>query len=197
MISYIKGTVEDIYEDRIVVECNNIGYNIFTSASMKVNAGDSVKIYTYLNVREDAMLLYGFLSKDELRIFKLILGVSGIGPKGALNILSSISVEELQMAVMSNDSKRISKAQGIGPKTAQKLILELKDKLKPEDVFSSEVSANAIQTSSDNKSEALEALTVLGYSPTESLKAVNGALSILGTDADTEQILKAALKQIM
>lgn len=197
MISYIKGTVEDIYEDRIVVECNNIGYNIYTTSAVKVNIGDNVKMYTYLNVREDAMLLYGFLSKDELRVFKLILGVSGIGPKGALNILSSISVEELQMAVMSNDSKRIAKAQGIGPKTAQKLIIELKDKLKASDVFASEVSGNEVSALSDSKSEALEALTVLGYSPTESLKAVNAAIGILGTEADTEQILKASLKQIM
>lgn len=197
MISYIKGTVEDIYEDRIVVECNNIGYNIFTAAVYSVKKGDSIKMYTYLNVREDAMLLYGFLSKEELRVFKLILGVSGIGPKGALNILSSISVEELQMAVMADDSKRIAKAQGIGPKTAQKLILELKDKLKPEIAFNPEISDNAISGTPDNKSEALEALTVLGYSPTDALKAVNAASNLLGADADTEQLLKTALKQIM
>lgn len=197
MISYIKGTVTDIYEDRIVIESNQIGYNIFTPAVSKVNIGENIKIYTYLNVREDAMLLYGFLTKDELKLFKLILGVSGIGPKGALNILSSISVDELQMAVMSDDAKRIAKSPGIGPKTAQKLILELKDKLKMEDVFASEVSANVVSNTSDYKSEALEALTVLGYSPTEALKAVNSAVSILGTDADTEQILKAALKQMM
>lgn len=197
MISYIKGTVEDIYEDRIVVECNNIGYNIFTPAASKVNIGEDIKMYTYLNVREDAMLLYGFLSKNELNIFKLVLGVSGIGPKGALNIISAIPVDELEMAVMSNDSKRIAKAPGIGPKTAQKLIIELKDKLKFEEIYSAEVSAKSSEVTSNNKSEAVEALNVLGYSPTESLKAVNAAISILGPDADTESILKTSLKQLI
>lgn len=197
MISYIKGTVEDIYEDRIVVECNNIGYSIFTPAASKVNIGEDIKMYTYLNVREDAMLLYGFLSKNELNIFKLVLGVSGIGPKGALNIISAIPVDELEMAVMSNDSKRIAKAPGIGPKTAQKLIIELKDKLKFEEIYSAEVSAKSSEVTSNNKSEAVEALNVLGYSPIESLKAVNAAISILGPDADTESILKTSLKQLI
>ena len=122
MISFVKGIIDDITEDGIVVESGSIGYNIFLPSSSAFQIGESVKIYTYLSVREDAMQLYGFRTKEERRMFKLLIGVSGIGPKGALGILSNLSVSELQMAVMAEDSKLIAKSPGIGPKTAKKLI---------------------------------------------------------------------------
>ena len=132
MIAYIKGEVAWIEEERIVLESGNIGYNIMMPASSfdtQDLVGKEVKIYTHLNVREDAMQLYGFLNLDELKTFRLLLGVNGIGPKAALGILSDLTTDELRFAVLSDDVKTISKAPGIGKKTAQKLILELKDKI--------------------------------------------------------------------
>ena len=129
MIAYIKGEVAWIEEERIVLESGNIGYNIMMPASSfdtQDLMGNEVKIYTHLNVREDAMQLYGFLNLDELKTFRLLLGVNGIGPKAALGILSGLTTDELRFAVLSDDVKTISKAPGIGKKTAQKLILELK-----------------------------------------------------------------------
>ena len=138
MIAYIKGEVAWIEEERIVLESGNIGYNIMMPASSfdtQDLVGKEVKIYTHLNVREDAMQLYGFLNLDELKTFRLLLGVNGIGPKAAIGILSGLTTDELRFAVLSDDVKTISKAPGIGKKTAQKLILELKDKIDLEEVF--------------------------------------------------------------
>lgn len=196
MISYIKGTVEDIEDDKLIVECNGIGYNIFTPYGLNAVLHDDIKIYTYLNVREDAMQLYGFASKRDLNLFKLLIGVNGIGPKGALGILSSISCDELQLAIMAEDSAAIAKAPGIGPKTAKKLIIELKDKLKSEDVFASEIADNISSKVNDNQSEAVEALASLGYSPSDSLKAVKAAIQLAGKESTTEELLKLALRQM-
>ncbi|HJC64135.1 MAG TPA: Holliday junction branch migration protein RuvA, partial [Candidatus Blautia merdavium] len=138
MIAYIKGTVAEILEDRILLEAGSMGYNIFmpmAAAEKALRTGDQVKIHTYLNVREDAMQLFGFLTRDDLNTFKLLLGVSGIGPKAALGVLSGLSADELRFAVLADDVKTISRAPGIGKKTAQKLILELKDKLSLEEAF--------------------------------------------------------------
>ena len=137
MIAFIKGKVTDITEEAVILENNGIGYRIFTSSMVQaqLSVGSEVKLYTYLNVREDAMQLYGFLTRDDLKIFKLLITVSGIGPKAGLSILSVMSGNDLRYAVMSGDSKAISKAPGVGAKTAQKVILELKDKLKLEDIL--------------------------------------------------------------
>ena len=131
MISYISGVVEEIEKDKVVVDNNGIGYGIFASHSTleQIGIGEQVKIYTYFSVREDAMQLYGFLSRQELQLFKLLIGVSGVGPKGGLAILSTCPGDSLSMAVLADDAKAISKAPGIGAKTAQKIIIELKDKI--------------------------------------------------------------------
>lgn len=197
MISFVKGIIDDITEDGIVVESGSIGYNIFLPSSSAFQIGESVKIYTYLSVREDAMQLYGFRTKEERRMFKLLIGVSGIGPKGALGILSNLSVSELQMAVMAEDSKLIAKSPGIGPKTAKKLILELKDKVSEySNIPAAAVDSPSGTDTSDSFSEAVDALCTLGYSATEAHKAVSSAKALLSESAGTEEYIKMALKQI-
>lgn len=200
MYSYIKGELVEILDETIVLEANNIGYNIHIPASMIDSfngTGQTVKVYTYFHVKEDSMKLYGFLTRDDLNIFKLLLGVNGIGPKGALAILTVMTPDDLRFAVLGEDAKTIAKAPGIGTKTAQRLILELKDKLNLEDAF--EVKSNHVAEKSGNsvsgvKSEAVQALTALGYSSTEALKAVNGVE--FTADITVEEVLKAALKQM-
>lgn len=200
MYSYIKGELVEIMDDTIVVEAGQIGYNIHIPASMTGNfagIGQDVKIYTYLHVKEDDMKLYGFLTRDDLNIFKLLLGVSGIGPKGALAVLSVMTPDDLRFAVLGEDAKSISKAPGIGNKTAQRVILELKDKLSLEDAFAAKAEhvadANA-NSLSGVKSEAVQALTTLGYTSSEALKAINTVE--LTEDITVEEVLKAALKEM-
>ena len=167
MIAYLKGEIVEILEDRVILEAGNIGYNLFmpmAGVDGVLRTGDETKIYTYLNVREDAMQLYGFLTKDDLNVFKLLLGVNGIGPKAALGVLSGLSADELRFAVLADDVKTISKAPGIGKKTAQKLILELKDKMSLQEAFDLksehvQESAGSLSDVSDIKKEAVEALT--------------------------------------
>lgn len=200
MYSYIKGELVEIMDDVIVVEAGQIGYNIHIPASMIDNftgTGQDVKIYTYLHVKEDDMQLYGFLTRDDLNIFKLLLGVSGIGPKGALAVLSLMTPDDLRFAVLGEDAKAIAKAPGIGNKTAQRVILELKDKLSLEDAFEAKT-AHVAETNTNSlsnvKNEAVQALTALGYSASEALKAVNGVE--LTEDITVEEVLKEALKQM-
>lgn len=203
MYSYIKGELVEIVEDLIVVEANNIGYNIHVPGqvlSYLPERGSEVKIYTYLYIREDAMMLYGFLTRDDLNVFKLLLGVSGIGPKGALAILSVMTTDDLRFAVLGDDEKTIAKAPGIGAKTAKRLILELKDKLKLEDAFESALEHNGESGSAPGqgtnavKNEAVQALTALGYSSSEALKALQNVEITDGMDVET--VLKQALKQM-
>lgn len=200
MLSYIIGEVAEISADTIVVENNGIGFNIKTSA-MTIDSlppvGDMVRIYTYLHVREDAMQIFGFLSKDELEVFKLLLNVNGIGPKGALGILSAISTDDLRFAVLSDDVNLIKSCPGVGAKTAQKLIIELKDKLRFEDAFEMAVNNNNKKnTVQDNTvivmNEAVEALVSLGYSSKDAIAAVKKVENI--QNKNSEQILKEALK---
>ena len=200
MYSYIKGVLAELEEDAMVVETGGIGYHIYTTGqtfSRLPSLGDEVKIYTYLYIREDAMLLYGFCSKDELRVFKLLLGVSGIGPKGALAILSVMTTDDLRFAVLGDDAKTIAKAPGVGVKTAQRLILELRDKLSIEDAFEEKLS-QAEDTARDKakgaKNEAVQALVALGYSSSEALKALGGIE--ITEETDVEDLLKAALKNM-
>ena len=200
MLSYIIGEVAEISSDTVVVENNGIGFNIKTSA-MTIDSlppvGDMVRIYTYLHVREDAMQIFGFLSKDELEVFKLLLNVNGIGPKGALGILSAISTDDLRFAVLSDDVNLIKSCPGVGAKTAQKLIIELKDKLRLEDAFEMAVNNNNKKnTVQDNTvivmNEAVEALVSLGYSSKDAIAAVKKVENI--QNKNSEQILKEALK---
>lgn len=201
MYAYIKGELTEQDTERIVVETGGIGYQITVpGAAMDYlpSVGEQVKIYTYLYVREDAMLLYGFLTRDDLKVFKLLISVSGIGPKGALAILSVMTTDELRYAVLGDDAKRIAKAPGVGNKTAQRLILELKDKLNIEDVLQKDT-ADVIPDRNNNeasavKKEAVEALTALGYSSSEALGVL--AKIEITKDSDVEDVLKAALKQM-
>ena len=144
MISFIRGTVADLTENSAIIESNCIGFeiNMTGNALAQLHIGQEVKLHTYFQVREDAMVLYGFFNKDDLQVFKLLLGVNGVGPKAALGVLAGITADELRFAVLSDDVKTLSKAPGIGKKTAQKLILELKDKLSLEGYYSCSWSRN-------------------------------------------------------
>lgn len=200
MITYVKGELSEIYGNYIVVETGGVGYEMMVPPSITGTLpalGSDVKIYTYQYVKEDALDLYGFLSRDDLNIFKLLITVNGIGPKGALNILSVITPDDLRLAVLSDDVKRIQSAPGIGAKTAQKLIIELKDKLSLEDVLTKGVSdgaAQSAQNANGPRDEAIEALVALGYSSSESIRAVREVE--ITEDADGEAVLKAALKKL-
>lgn len=200
MIAYLKGTLEEIGNDYIVVDVNNIGYQVKVSLRVMEGLpalGNLMKIHTYTYVREDVIALYGFLTKDDLQMFLLLLGVNGVGPKGALGILSMFSAQELRLAIISQDSKTIAKAPGIGAKTAQRVLIDLKDKVSVEETFEKmgeqSVAMSAASTAgSGAKADAIEALTALGYSASESMKAVNMVEITDGMSSDT--ILKQALK---
>ena len=196
MIGYLKGEVAGIYEDRIILEVGGIGYNIFMPASsldLIDGTGIEIKIYTYLLVREDALSLYGFLTRDDLEFYKKLITVNGIGPKGALALLSVMTADELRFAILAGDAKQIGKAPGIGPKTAQRVIIDLKDKVEPSLAFDS-IGTGRDDTADGHKmnavlEEAAEALVALGYSQTDSYKAVR---SVTRSD-DVETVLKEAL----
>ena len=200
MISYIKGELVELTENAIVLDHDGMGFLIMMPASIlaKLPAiGSELKVHTYLYVKEDALDLYGFLTKDDLKVFRLLITVSGIGPKGALAILSTMSPDDLRFAVLAGDSKTISKAPGIGSKTAQKLIIELKDKLKIEDVLDGGADGG-YEPQSDMgdtaAAEAVMALTALGYSSADATRAVRQVDG--GADMDSEALLKAALKKL-
>ena len=202
MISYIKGELTEIMEDAIVVENNGIGFNIRVPATVISEfsvTGEQVKVYTYFQIREDAHSLYGFLTRDDLEIFKMLINVNGIGPKGALAILSTISPDDLRFAVLSDDVKLISSAPGIGAKTAQKLIIELKDRIKLSDAFEQALahqeSSTGMSVDFSARNEAVEALVALGYGNAEALRAVKNIENI--EEKDTETILKEALKRLI
>lgn len=203
MISFIRGQVVDSTENSVIVETAGIGYEIFmtgTAIEKAVRSEGKIKIYTYFHVREDAMQLFGFLSRDDLHMFRLLLGVNGIGPKAALGVLAGLTADELSFAILSDDVKTLSRAPGIGKKTAQKLILELKDKLKLEDAFEKkllhqqEEAVSAGENILDGSKEAVEALVALGYSSTDALRAVRKVTDV--APDDVEAILKAALKNL-
>lgn len=200
MIAYVNGIVEDIAEDNVVIDVGGIGYNVKISASTASRLpgiGEQVRLYTYTCVREDAFMLYGFLSRNDLDIFKKCITVNGIGPKGALAILSVLDADSLRFAIMSGDAKAIAKAPGIGTKTAERLVLDLKDKIKIDDtLIQREVDMTAAGNTmdTDQKKEAVEALVALGYGQTESIKAVNAIENIESMDAGA--VLKAALKRL-
>ena len=200
MFAYLIGRVAGVTEGNLVLEVGQIGFNIKIPSGLPAllpPIGEEVKIYTYTCVREDAFLLYGFLSQDELDMFRLLITVSGIGPKGGLSILSVMSADDVRLAVLTQDAKAISRAPGVGTKTAQRLILELKDKVSMEETFvSRESAAYAAQTAglSDAKREASEALAALGYSASEAAQAVRKVEN--ADELDVEELLKAALKHL-
>ncbi|HBN56720.1 MAG TPA: Holliday junction branch migration protein RuvA [Lachnospiraceae bacterium] len=202
MIAFLKGKIADLTEGSVVLDVNGVGYEVLVPGqllSMLDGIGQEIKLYTYMQIREDAAVLFGFLTKDDLGMFRMLTGVSGVGPKAGLNILSSLGADDLRLAILADDAKRIAKAPGIGAKTAQKIILELKDKLDLEDVLekrsmsSLQPSAPAV-SSSQAVQEAVEALVALGYGSTEALKTVRAVK--LSEDMDVEDILKEALKRM-
>lgn len=203
MFAYIKGTVASCDADSIILDNHGIGYLIYVPSSLseQLSVGDEVKIHTYFAVREDAICLYGFETKDELELYKLLLSVSGIGPKGAMGLLSVMNADDIRFAVLSDDAAAIARAPGIGKKTAQKVIIELKDKLSLEDAFEKKAAHAKEADAKDNvqnkaQSEAVMALAALGYSNTEALKAVRKAAPD-HEGADTEELIKAALKELL
>ncbi len=206
MIGYIKGTIDSIFENYVWLDNNGVGYEIFVPASeldRMPHAGEEVRLYTYLHVREDAMQLYGFLTRDACDFFKMLITVSGVGPKAGLSILSTLDVDALRFAILAEDSKAIAKSPGIGKKTAEKVVLELRDKIDSDDFLSpdgvaapgSAGGAVTADTSSDAARDAIEALVALGYSSSDAMRAVKSVVA-LNADADTESILKNALKTI-
>ncbi len=200
MIAYIEGEIRQVSTDYLILDHQGIGFRIFMPGSMleRFTIGQHAKIHTHYHVREDAVILFGFTSEANLRLFGQLINVNGIGPKAALGILSALTPEELQMAILAEDVSAISKAPGIGKKTAQKLILELKDKLSISEVYKEQIEKDITGLAgmdSSAMSEAIQALSALGYSPTDAAQAVN---RIENRDAmATEDILKAALKQLI
>ena len=198
MYAFIRGRLEEVDNSCVCLNCNGVGYEIFIPESVEAKLppiGEELTLYTYLSVREDAHILYGFLSKADKQIFKMLLSVSGIGPKGALSILSVLSPTELRFAILAGDDKQISKAPGIGKKMAQKLIIELKDKIDLGDTLA-EGLLPAEENSSDNrnKKDAMDALVALGYSATESMQAVSSVPDV--SQLSVEDIIKQALKAL-
>lgn len=199
MFYYLKGTVAHIEPYLAVVDCGGVGYACRTTSHTlsKLSVGQGAKLYTYLNVREDIFELYGFASESELGCFRMLIGVSGVGPKAALAILSSNSPEGLAMAIVSGNEKALTAAPGIGKKIAQRIILELKDKLAKGQLTTAggEAFAGGITVIPENKaSEASAALAVLGYSQSEIAAALNG---IALDELSLEDVIKQALKKMV
>lgn len=198
MYAYLIGKVMEIEDDNLVLEVGNIGYNVRVPASVAAKLppiGGEVKIYTYTSVREDAMQLFGFLTKDDLRMYRMLINVNGIGPKGGLAILSAMSADELRMAVAAQDARAIARAPGIGSKTAQRILLDLKDKISLSEVFEPKGEMPAAQTGplDQARTEAVEALTALGYPASDALRAVK---AVEQENMDAEGLLKAALRML-
>ena len=199
MIAYIIGEITDISEDSVVIETNGMGFNVFVASGYQYSIGQNVKIYTYTNVKEDAFSLFGFEDKEQLVLFKMLLTVNGIGPKGALAILSCMSTTDLRFAIYHEDAGAIAKANGIGKKTAERVILDLKDKIKLSDNHDMPTTLlkgnDATLTGFDEqRRDAIEALTALGYSSSEAVKAVSKVETTEGMTADA--ILKQSLKYL-
>lgn len=203
MIAFLKGEVADMTEGSVVLDVNGVGYEVLVPGqllSMLEGIGQSLKLYTYMQVREDAIVLFGFLTRDDLQMFRMLIGVSGVGPKAGLGVLSALGADDLRFAILADDAKKIAKTPGIGAKTAQKIILELKDKLDLEDAFEKKLASDklspeaSVAAGSKVIQDAVEALTALGYGSTEALKAVR---SVKPTDdMDVEDILKEALRRM-
>ena len=203
MIAFLKGEVADMTEGSIILDVNGVGYEALVPGqllSMLEGIGQSLKLYTHMQVREDTVTLFGFLTRDDLQMFRMLISVNGVGPRAGLSILSALGADDLRFAVLADDAKRISKTPGIGAKSAQKIILELKDKLDLEEAFEKKLAAagNAPEISAaagdDIIQDAVQALVALGYGSTEALKAVRSVKP--AENMNTEDILKEALKRM-
>ena len=197
MIAYIKGTVEQLNDQSVVLDNQGIGYIVNASAatiSRLPRKGEMAQLYTYFQVKEDDMSLFGFLAQEELQLFRLLISISGIGPKVAMAILAAMSPSQIMTAIVSQDAVAFSKVSGVGKKTAQRITLELQDKIKTQDWGSNQEGAN-LQTavSSSEKQDAIDALLTLGYGRSESMRAV---LAVATEDMATDQIIRLALKKL-
>ncbi len=201
MFAFVEGIIDDLDYENCIIDVGGFGVNVGISARTAMQLpgiGEHAKLYTYTSVREDDISLYGFLSRDDLGMFKRLISVSGVGPKSALGILSELDADSVRFAVLSGDAKTLSKAPGIGAKTAQRIVLELKDKVKLSDESMVEHMMNGPEKSATDKAlslsqqDAISALVALGYSATESRKAVLAAA--IDSNADSGEILSAALK---
>ena len=200
MIAYISGALVSAGENYIVIDNHGMGYRIFVSGKFLEHIpayGTQIKIYTHMYIREDELTLYGFHSEEELSVFRILIGISGVGPKVAMAILTALTIQELQLAVISEDAKTISKANGVGAKGASRIILELKDKLKMEDMMDAAYEQSIAQDTQDVNAarDAILALVNLGYSNSEAALAIK-KIGDTG-QMDTEAILKAALKKLI
>ncbi len=196
LYEYITGIYKGMNKDYIIIENNGIGYRIFTSGSTIAKMpkmDDQIQLYLEQIVREDFIGLYGFLTRDELNMFKLLLTINGVGAKAALSLLSISNVDKLKYAIISENEKTIVKAQGIGKKTAQRIILELKDKIKPEELPEQVSDDNGDLMNGNTVNEAKEALIALGYSEKESISALNQ----VNLNDSLENIIKYCLKYLM
>lgn len=205
MISFVNGLLADVDTDQVVIDVGGIGYQIFVSLStldMLPAIGESLKLYTFMSVKEDGVSLFGFPGKDDLKIFKLLITVSGIGPKGALSVLSTLSPDDLRFAILAGDSKAISRAPGVGKKTAERIVLDLHDKISNDDITGNTGNSGSVSSLSDTdnetRNEAVQALIALGYNSVDSLKAVRKVIQSdeYKSNMATEDLLRYALKEI-
>lgn len=199
LYAYIRGKLEYKHEDYIIIDTGGVGYKVFTPLStleMLGAAGSEAKVYTHLYVREDIMNLYGFFTQEELSMFELLISVSGIGPKAAMSLISSVSPSKFGLAVITDDAKTLTRAQGVGNKMAQRIILELKDKIKKEQLASvgSNIGKELQAVMGNSKmSEAVSALMVLGYTQLEANRSVS---AIYSEEMELEVIVRMALRNL-
>lgn len=196
MYGHFKGIIESVFDDRIILDVNDVGYEIYMPENEIINIkeiNEKIKIYTYLNVREDEMKLFGFVSQNNLDFFKKLISVSGVGPKMALGIISNISPNDMCIAIATENILALKSIPGIGPKMAQKIIFELKDKVQKEDLEKASSFAGKIIVNNKNVDEAITALEVLGYSKKE-IKEVIEKVNI--TDEKVEDIIRIVLKEM-
>lgn len=199
MISFVRGRLASVGENSVEIDVGGIGYEVFVPTSVIASLpskGSEVELFTHLNVKEDEMSLFGFLTRDALAVFKLLISVSGVGPKGALGLLSFVSPDDLRFAILSSDVKLLSKAPGIGKKTAERLVVELKDRFGKEEeirAIDREIGSSASFAASDPKQDAVLALMELGFSGTDAYKAVR---ELDPEEKDVEVLLKEALKKL-
>lgn len=195
MFAYIKGSLEEVYSNKVVVDVGGIGYEIIVPSSLiskLPEQGSIVKLYTYFNVREDAQELYGFYGKEDKNIFEKLITVSGIGPKVAIGLLSALSASQLAAAIVTGDIKTLCTAPGIGKKTAQRIVLELKEKIDKEEIAQrSEVEIPS--TANDNSHEVVQALIALGYKSSEAMEAI---ASIEDKNQDVSTLIRLCLKAL-
>ncbi|MDR2648708.1 MAG: Holliday junction branch migration protein RuvA [Clostridiales bacterium] len=196
MIAFIKGIVDKVLDGSVIVDNNGLGWQVNiprSYLSRLPRVGENVKLYTHMQMREDGVSLFGFLSMDEKQLFELLISVTGVGPKAALSILSVLAPDQLIIAILSDDTLSLSKAPGIGKKTAQRVSLELRDKIKSRETENVTDPQQHLGFNQEQRQDAIDALTALGYGRTDAVKAV---METALTDMKTEQIIRLALRKL-